>query len=166
MKRLKTKKGIALLLTLVVVGASAFGAYAYWTQGGTGTGQATTGTTTGITVNQTSVSAATLYPGGPFEALSGNFDNPNPNAVTISGITAVVSSVTGGAADPLKPTCDPSDYTIGGTSGANTVPVGTGVGSWTGLTISLNDNEPNTVPANNQDNCKNAVAHITYTAAA
>jgi hypothetical protein len=34
----KTKKGLAVLATLVVVGVASFGAYAYWTASGSGTG--------------------------------------------------------------------------------------------------------------------------------
>ena len=38
LKFIKTKKGVAMLATLVVVGAAAFGAYAYFTAGGSGNG--------------------------------------------------------------------------------------------------------------------------------
>jgi len=140
------------------VGALAIGgvAFAYWTQGGSGTGTGAAGTTTAITVNQTTTPAG-LYPGGPAASLAGNFDNPNPGAVNISGITAAVTSVTGGGTDSSKPACTTDDFLIGGSSGANVVPAGNGLGSWTGLTLQLVDN------GLNQDNCKNAVAHVTYT---
>jgi hypothetical protein len=164
MKLFTKKRTIIGLIALVVVAAISVGAYAYWTQGGSGVGSATAGSTTDITVKQTSLTASNLYPGGPAEDLSGNFNNPNSGSVHISSITAVVDSVTGGAQDPGKPACTPADFTIGGTSGANDVPTGTGVGSWSGLNISLVDKEPSSNPANNQDNCKSATAHITYTA--
>ena len=48
-----------------------------------GNGSGSTGTTNAITVNQTSVVTG-LYPGGPAQDLSGDFDNPNPGAVGIS----------------------------------------------------------------------------------
>jgi hypothetical protein len=157
-KFLTSKKGIALFATMVVAIATAVGAYAYWTQGGGGSGTAATGTTTDITVNQLSTPTA-MFPGSTPQALSGNFDNPNPGAVQISSVTAVVSSVTGAGNDLAKPACTTADYQIAGTSGLNLVPTGgAGVGSWSGLTIQLLNT------AFNQDNCKNAVAHITYTA--
>src|SRR5207248_1444241 len=69
--------------TATVVLGIAVGAYAYWTQSGSGTGSATADTTSSITVNQTS-SVSALYPGGTAVTLSGNFNNPNSSAVKIS----------------------------------------------------------------------------------
>ncbi len=135
----------------------AVGAYAYWTQGGTGTGTASADTTSAITVNQTS-SVSGLYPGGPAATLSGTFDNPNASAVRISSITAVVSSITNGSSDSSKPACVATDFSIGGSVGTVTVPSGSGVGTWSGLTIQLLNT------AANQDNCKGATANISYTA--
>jgi hypothetical protein len=140
---------------LVIVGAGA--AFAFWTQGGTGTGSGSTGTTTGITVNQTSLVTG-MYPGSTPQALSGNFDNPNANAVTVASVTAAVTSVTGGGTDGTKPACTTADYVIGGSAAGSVVPAGTAQGGWSGLTLQLVNG------ALNQDNCKNAVAHITYTA--
>jgi hypothetical protein len=135
----------------------AAGAYAYWTQGGSGTGSASAGTTSAITVNQTSTVTG-LYPGGPSATLSGNFDNPNSSAVQLSSVTAVISSISGAGSDGTKPACATADFAIGGSAGSTTVPSGTGVGSWSGLTVRLVDNGAN------QDNCKGATANITYTA--
>lgn len=148
-----------IAVTASVIGlVAAVGAYAYWTQGGTGTGSATAGTTSAITVNQTST-ASGLYPGGTATALSGNFTNPNSSAVTISSITASVSSVSNGTSDGSKPACTAADFSIGGSVGATTVPAGPGtVGSWSGLTIQLLNT------GSNQDNCKGATANISYTA--
>jgi hypothetical protein len=137
---------VVLALCLAIAG------YAYWTQGGSGSGSATAGTTSNITVNQTS-SVSGLYPGGPAASLSGNFDNPNPGLVHISSITATVSSVSGAG-----PGCSSSDFSIGGSSGANTVPSGNGSGSWSGLTIQMVES------GSNQDDCKGATANIAYTA--
>lgn len=150
-KRMAVAAGV-----LALVGA--VGAYAFWTQGGTGSGSATAGTTSNITVNQTST-ASGLYPGGSAVTLSGNFTNPNSSAVSISSITAVVSSVSNGASDGSKPACTAADFSIGGSVGATTVPAGPGtVGSWSGLTIQLLNT------GSNQDNCKGATANIAYTA--
>jgi hypothetical protein len=151
-----TKRRVAFLATVVTL-ACAVGAYAYWTQGGSGSGSAAAGTTSSITVKQIS-SVTGLYPGGTAAGLSGNFDNPNTSPVTISSVTAAVSSVSNGASDGSKPVCAPSDFSIGGSMGSATIPSGTGVGSWSGLTIQLLNT------AFNQDNCKGATANITYTA--
>jgi len=158
MKRFFTsKKGIVALLAVAVVAIASVGAYAYWTQGGSGSGSATAGTTTDITVNQTSTSAATLYPGGPVEALSGTFTNPNASPVNIGSVTAIVSSVTGGGTpDADHPACTTADFEIGGTSGPYPAVV-TG-STWSGLNVRLVES------GSNQDTCKSAVAHITYTA--
>ena len=144
-----TKRRVAFVASVVVL-ASAVGAYAYWTQGGSGTGTATADTTSSITVNQTS-SVTGLYPGGPAAGLSGNFDNPNSSPVTISSVTATVSSVS-------PPGCATSNFSIGGSMGSTTVPSGSGVGAWSGLTISLDETGVN------QDVCKGATANIAYTA--
>jgi hypothetical protein len=147
-----------LLLLVGIVAASGVGtlAYGYWTESGAGTGGATAGTTSALTVNQTN-SVTGLYPGGPAKALSGNFDNPNASSVTLSTITAVVSSVSGGAG----PGCSSADFAIAGpgtVGGGGVVPNGNGQGSWSGLTIRMVN------AATNQDDCKGASPVITYTA--
>jgi galactokinase len=71
-------------------------------------------------------------------------------------VTTVTATVTG----TDKAGCGPTDYTIGGTATVNAeVPAGTGVGSWSGLTIAFNNK-----PAVNQDVCKDAVVSIAYVA--
>ena len=113
------KRRMAVVASVVVL-ASAVGAYAYWTQGGSGTGTATADTTSSITVNQTS-SVTGLYPGGAAAGLSGNFDNPNSSPVTISSVTATVSSVSPAG-------CATSNFSIGGAMGSTTVPSGSEIG--------------------------------------
>jgi hypothetical protein len=146
---------LAALVGVLVIGGLAV---AYWTQGGTGSGAASTGTTSAITVNQTST-ASGMYPGGPAIALSGTFDNPNPGAVHISSVTAVVHAFSSQLLDGSKPACTQADYAIGGLgTGAIVVPSGAGVGSWSGLTVRMLDG------AGNQDNCKGVSITIDYTA--
>jgi hypothetical protein len=144
---------VALLAVLAISGL----AFAYWTQGGSGSGTTTAGTTSAITVNQTG-SPTGLYPGGPTAPLAGTFTNPNPGSVKITSVTAAVRTFSSNAVDATKPNCTQADFAIGGTSGANTVPTGTGVGSWSGLTVSLTEN------GLNQDNCKNVSITVDYTA--
>jgi hypothetical protein len=158
MRKHFTKKRVALLAVLAVGAVTAVGAYAYWTQGGSGQGSATTGTTNGVTVNQTST-AGNLYPGGS-AALSGNFDNPNSGSVYIGSVTASVHAFSV-QPDGDKPACTEADFSITGTSNApGEVAAGNGKGSWSGLTLNMLD-RPDTDPGDglgNQDNCKNLAA--------
>jgi hypothetical protein len=169
MKRFMSKRaavvGIAVGLTLGMSGA----AFAFWTTGGTGSGSATAGTTSNISVIQTSATASSLYPGGPTESLFGNFTNPNPGGIHITAVIPAVTGVTNGNSDVTKPACLTTDFYISGTFGPYTVPPGTNVGAWSGLSIGLVNrdgviNSPTEIsPAANQDNCKGAIAVITYT---
>jgi hypothetical protein len=147
---------VATLLFMLGAGGVAI---AYWTGGGSGTGSAGTTTTTGVTVNQTSAAITNLYPGAGAQALSGNFDNPNSGKVYVTNVTAVVRPFSS-QADGSKPACTQADFAIGGSAIVNAqVPVGNGVGSWSGLNISLTDNV-----GSNQDNCKNLSIQVDYTA--
>jgi hypothetical protein len=143
----------ALLVALAIGGI----AYAYWTEGGIGSGSATAGTTSPITVNQTG-SPTGLYPGATPTALSGTFVNPNPHHVKISSVTAAVHpfSVPGTGGNPA---CTQADFVIGGGTGAIDVPAGSGnVGAWSGLTVQLQD------LSTNQDACKGVSITLDYTA--
>jgi hypothetical protein len=148
----KFSKRTWILFGIVAVAAvAAVGGYAFWTTGGTGTGSATVGTNAAIVVKQTSTVAG-LYPGGPAQALSGNFDNGNTSAVHVASVSGSVTatSVVG---------CDAADFVVTGSPAANVqdVPSGLAQGSWSGLTVSM------TNTAVNQDLCKNATLTITYT---
>jgi hypothetical protein len=158
-KNKNTKRGLkvaALAGGLVLVGTAAF---AYWTQGGTGTGSASTGNTVNITVKQTSTITG-LAPGLAAQTLSGNFDNPNSGPVYVTSVTASISGVTKAVGAPAG-TCDASDYTLAGATmavGAE-VPSGTAKGAWTGATLAFNNKA-----ASNQDACKGATVSLSYTA--
>ena len=153
-RRHKRVAALVVVATLTLAGV----ATAYWTTGGSGTGTADTGTTNDVVVNQTSA-VIDLYPGGPPQALSGNFDNPNAGPVFITAVTAVVDPAFNAQADLLKPACTAADFAIGGAApvGAQVAP-GVGVGGWAGLNISMLNT------AFNQDNCKNVNVPIIYTA--
>ena len=149
------QKLAALTGALVLVGGAAV---ADGPAGGSGPGSAATGTTDGLTVNQTSVVTA-MGPGVAPQALSGNFDNTNDGPVYVTSVTAAIGTITGGG-----PTCDASDYTLSNpVSDVNAeVPAGTGVGSWGTTdtpTIAFNNKSDE-----NQDDCKNATVEIVYTA--
>ena len=147
----------APLLAIIVVLGLCGVALGFWTQGGSGSGSATSGTSTIIVVNQTGAPTG-LYPGGPAAALAGTFTNTNAGSVNITSVTAAVHAFASHLVSATKPDCTQADFAIGGTSGANVVPAGTAVGSWSGLTVRLVDN------GLNQDNCKNVTITIDYTA--
>jgi hypothetical protein len=147
-----TKKKIAAGAAAAALVASTGVAAAYWTQGGTGTGSASTGTTVDVTVNQTST-ISDLYPGGDAVTLSGDFDNTNDGPVKVGSVTVVVDPTFSEQDDAGKPACTPADFEIGGSAVVDDEIVsGSGVGAWTGLTIKLVNS------ATNQDNCKNLAA--------
>lgn len=146
-----TKKKVVAVAATAVLAVSAGAAYAYWTNSGSGTGDASTGNNTAITVNQTSVVSA-LAPGLAAQPLSGNFTNPNSSPVYVASVTATVASTD-------KVGCDASDYTVVQPTAVNAqVASGTGVGSWSGGSIQFN-NKANA----NQDACKGATVTISYT---
>jgi hypothetical protein len=150
MSIVKNKKA-RILLGLFAALAVTAAAIAYWTQSGSGTGSASTGSTAGITVNQTST-ISNLYPGGPAQTLSGNFDNPNDSAVQVHSVHVTVSGTD-------KDGCDASDFSIGGSATVDgEVPKGTGKGSWSGLTIAMVDK-----PTVDQNACKSANVSLSYT---
>ncbi len=145
------KRTTAIIAGVVVLLVGAGAAFAYWTNSGAGTGDADTGTNVAVVVNQTSTVTG-MAPGVAAQALSGNFDNANAGPVYVAAVSATVSGTD-------TPGCGATDYTIAGTAtvGAQ-VPAGTGVGSWSGLTIQFNNKA-----GVNQDACKNANVTIAYT---
>ena len=149
----KRKTAVATAALMLLGGGMAYG---YWTVSGTGTGTAATGTTSDLTVVQTSTVSG-MAPGDSPQTLSGDFDNPNSGPVYVGTVTVSIASVTKDAGAPAG-TCDATDYTL--SNAAMTVdaevPAGSGVGSWTGATIQFNDK------ATNQDACKNATVNLTY----
>jgi hypothetical protein len=149
------KKRVAVVtVALMAVGGAAF---AFWTAGGSGEGQADTGTTVALTINQTSV-VTDLAPGSGTQPLSGNFDNPNAGPVYVASVSATVAEVNDAAGDPIVG-CSAADYTIAGSGAVGAeVPAGNAKGSWGNLTIAFNNTTAN------QNACKNAQLVIAYTA--
>jgi hypothetical protein len=149
------KKTAVVATGLALALATAAIAFAYWTNSGSGTGSAATGSDTSITVNQTS-SPAGLYPGGPAATLSGNFTNPNSSKVFVHQVAASLVSVDGGS-DAGKPACTTGDFALSANPATVDAEVDPGTGgTWSGIQVRLLDTSAN------QDNCKNAVLHISY----
>ena len=154
--KLKRRKGLVVFGSIILLVAGS-AAYAYWTTSGSGTGDAATGTIVPITVTQTSTPSG-LYPGGTPAALAGEFNNGNAGPVHVHQVNATVGSVTGPDIANL-PACTIADYAVGGfpVTVDDDIPTGSGQGAWTGGTVEL------TETGLNQDSCKGATAHLTYT---
>jgi hypothetical protein len=142
--------------TVALIVATSVVAYAFWTNSGAGSGQASTGTNT-VTVHQLSTPAG-LTPSGPAAPLFGDFTNPNPNTVFVNTVEAQIIGITGGPQDPAKPACTAADFALHNnpTGVFSNVPTGSHVSSWSGISIQLVDN------GFNQDNCKNVTVDISY----
>lgn len=149
----------------IAIGALAIGApmaFSYWTEGGTGTGTAGTGTTEAIAVNQTSTVAG-LYPDGPALELSGTFTNPNQHDVFIERLSAVVVDTEDREGNVVSG-CTADDFAITSEDGEgdNEILVQKEIDdgdTWRGLFIQLvNDHN------RNQDACKDVTVNIAYTA--
>lgn len=151
MPSLRPNKKIAVLGTICLLMAAG-GAYAYWTQGGTGSGTSTTGTTATLTIVQTSTITG-LAPGAPAQELTGTITNPNDATVQVTSVTAALSP-TG-----LPTGCTTADYVINDAVG--TVADGNLVKNesttWSGPAIQMVDTGVN------QDACKGATVTVTYT---
>ena len=149
----KRKAAVGVLAALVVAGA----AFAYWTAGGSGSGSgAAASGISNLTANQTTVLTA-MYPGDTAQTVSGNFNNTNDGPAYVGTVTASIASVTKAAGAPAG-TCDATDFTLSGaamTVNAQ-IPVGTGVGAFTGATIKFNNK------VTNQDGCKGTTVNLAY----
>jgi hypothetical protein len=128
MKFIKSKKGLALLATLVVAAAAAFGAYAYFTSTGSGTGSATVGTSTAWTVAQTSadnLAVGPLYPNptvgtGTIQTNSYHVANPSTGQQSLAKVDISIALADGSPwsvdADGVGPlaACTKADFSVGG----------------------------------------------------
>src|SRR5947209_8666436 len=103
MSRLLARKRLVALVSvgaLVIVGA----AVAYFTTTGSGTGTATVGSSSAVTLHGTA--ASTLYP-GTSSSVSFTVDNPSPGAQRVAKIH--LASVT---TDAAHNTCDTTAFTM------------------------------------------------------
>lgn len=148
MRKISNKKKAAAVLGAGAMAITSGGvAFAYWTQSGSGAGTAATGTTSSVTVVSTTPTS-NLYPGGNV-ALSGTFNNPNSGAVHVGTVTATVGTLPAG--------CVAADFSISGTAVVNAeIPAGSNVGSWSGITLTMNDTGVS------QDACKTASIPVTF----
>jgi hypothetical protein len=81
-----TRRKIAAAAGIGTIGAAGIVAYAAWSAAGTGSGSAKALTAQTITATAAS-GTADLYPGGPAGTVYFTLSNPNPYAVTMTGVS-------------------------------------------------------------------------------
>ena len=147
MKRFAKRQWTLVAVAAVVAALAAFGAYAYWTASGTGTGTASVGTDSGVTIVVTDTGAA-LYPGGS-ATVTFHVHNNSSSAVMVGKV------VQDGPVTGLPGGCSAGDFSFGDVTLNESVP-GSGDGADHTGTLSM----ANT--GSNQDACKNSspVLHL------
>src|SRR3954451_21395617 len=88
----------------VAIGGGA--ALAYWTTDGTGSGSASTGSDSGITIYQTST-VTNLSPGSTAQSLAGDFTNTNASPVKVTQVNVDFAATT-----VWQTGCSAADYTL------------------------------------------------------
>ena len=138
---IKSKKALVLLATLVVAGIAAYGAVAYFTTTGSGTGSASVGTDTAVTLSGTA--DGTLYPG---TSTVVHFKVSNSSA----GVEHVASISLGGVTtDAAHSGCVTTDFTMAPVTVNQDFPSGSDQSVTATGTLQMANN-------GNQDACKNA----------
>jgi hypothetical protein len=150
-KRIKIVAGGTALL----MGAGV--AYAYWTTAGSGTGSAETGTAVPVTIQQ-SGEISGLVPGGQERNVNFTITNPATYNQYVTQVEVGIDRVDGGDEDG-KPLCTAEDFTVVQPQAINSdLRPGAHTYGPSGATIALKN------LATNQDNCKDATVHLTFTA--
>jgi len=142
-KFLMSKKGLALLATMVAAVVVAVGAYAYFSSNGTGTGSATVGNS--ATINLSSDAISGLFPGGadvPVTVHVANPGNGNEYVATISGTVVTNGGCLGSwfQVDPVAYNQDVSHNGPGpnATTAVRLVDSGTNQDACQGQTMTIN----------------------------
>lgn len=149
----KSKRRSITLGIFLVFAIAAGGAYAYWTNSGSGTGTAATDSPAAgqLTVSGTPITG--LAPGVAAKPLTGTINNTGTSDVRVSTLSATISIDTAHATAG----CAASDYTlVQPTITASNIAAG-GNTPFSSGTIAFNNK------ATNQDFCKGATVTLNYT---
>jgi hypothetical protein len=160
MKRFKSKKAIVLLAALAVVAIAAVGAYAYFSNAGSGAGSASVGASAGPTLNATTVGAVT--PGGQtgdvtITAVNNGTGHQEIGTVTLTSVDAFAGP---GFTNPIPVgvgpgKCDTSKFSMAPVvENQDIAPGGPTALTVHGTLVMAND------PSNSQDACQNAVLRL------
>ena len=94
--------------TIALVGGGA--AFAYWTTSGSGTGSASTGTSSAFGVQVEQVNLTDLTPGGPTDTVHFTVSNNNSGAQRLQAVVAKVGTADG--TDWSVTGCSTADFTV------------------------------------------------------
>lgn len=153
MRKISTKKIVVGAVAAAVIAGGAGVAFAYWTSGGTGSGSATTGTSSDFDIATNDATGGPLTPGGPSETVHVVVTNNNSGHQLLSGLTVAVKNSDGTAWTSVTG-CSAADYAVS----IPAVPANTDLGNddtyETDVTVSMNN------LGSNQDGCKGATVPL------
>ncbi len=169
-KLMKSKKGVALLATLVVALAAAIGAYAYFTSTGSGSGSAAVGTSAAWQVNTDAYTGGPLTPGGgsaTYESVKYRVKNNDSGHQNLANVNIKVANADGSSWASVAG-CSAGDFQLSVDGGSTWGAAGAAVND-TALAGNL---APGATTADgtivirmvdsgsNQDGCKNATVPL------
>jgi hypothetical protein len=143
-----TSIAAAALLTVGIAG----GAYAYWTSLGSGTGSASTGTSTSWAVTTDAATGSPLTPGGPTQTVTFHVKNDNSGVQHLTAVAVTVANADGTPWTAVTG-CSAADYTVG-------APVVTAGDVVSGATVNGTVTVTMANLSSNQNGCKNAVVPL------
>jgi hypothetical protein len=150
----KSRFILAGVTALAITGGTAF---AYWTTTGSGTGTATVGTSSLVTVAQDGTITA-LTPGSPPQPINFTITNTALTKQTISSVLVTITGVTGPNITGALP-CAAADFDlVQPTATYGDLTPGPHTYSPSGATLQLKNT------ASNQDGCKNATVALSIVA--
>ena len=172
--KLRYKIGVGVITGAAVLGMAG-GAFAYFTgANGTGSGQASVGTSSAWQVAETAVSIEKVYPDaaiGGANVITNRYtvSNPGDGSQYLASVTISVAKSDGtewsSQTDTNKPACTASDFSVGGeavgTAHVDTTAAGTftsGQSKTEPVTVEMIDN------GLNQDNCQGVTVPLYYVA--
>jgi hypothetical protein len=149
----KMKRRSVALGMFLVLAIAAGGAYAYWTNAGSGSGAATTaaGATGSVTVAQTTAITG-LTPGGTAKALVGTITNSTDSNIRVGTLTASFTGTT------FQAGCTAADYQINGSplTVNSTINAGANMAIPAGITVQMKETGAN------QDACKGQALVLSF----
>jgi hypothetical protein len=143
--KMKKKTAIVLAGGILTV-ATAGGAYAYWTTIGSGTGTATTGTSSVFAVTTDAATGGPLTPGGPTETVTFHVQNNNSGVQRLTAVAVTVANSDGTAWSAVTG-CSAADYAVG-TPTFTAGDIASGASKTGTVTVTMNN------LSTNQDACK------------
>jgi hypothetical protein len=144
----KISKTAKLAVAGVSVGTLAVSgvAYAYWSTTGTGSGSATTGTSSVFAVTSDAATGGLLTPGGPTDTVAFHVKNNNSGVQRLTAVAVTVAN-SDGTEWTAAPGCSAADYTVG-TPSFTAGDIAAGATKDGTVTISMNN------LGTSQDGCK------------